>query len=100
MFIPLLAAKVFHIVKKSKNLKNVKRVYPKIKSKGEKNKMVKRVKEYEPHQKKDQGKCASLKATIFYSYVINNCVQLVIYAAIDEQSNNLSLISSYLNFMF
>jgi len=34
MFIAFLVAKVFHIVKKSKSLKNVKRVYPKRKIKG------------------------------------------------------------------
>jgi len=34
MFIPFLVAKVFHIFKKSKNLKNVKRVYPKREIKG------------------------------------------------------------------
>jgi len=62
--------------------------------------MVKKVKDNEPHQNKDQGNCASLNATTFYSYVINNCVQLVTYATIDEQSNSLSLASSYLNFMF
>ena len=50
----------------------MKRAYTlKEKSKGEKNKMVKKVKENEPHQKKDQGKCASINATMFYSYVIN-----------------------------
>lgn len=41
MFIPFLVAKVFHIFKKSKKFKNVKRVYLKRKSKGKKNKMVK-----------------------------------------------------------
>jgi len=34
MFIPFLVAKDFHIIKKSKNVKNVKRVYPKRKIKG------------------------------------------------------------------
>ena len=33
--------------------------------------MDKKVKENEPHQKKGQGKCASLNATTFYSDVIN-----------------------------
>ena len=32
--------------------------------------MAKKVKENEPHQKKGQGKCASLNATTFFSYVI------------------------------
>jgi len=36
MYIPFLAAKVFHIVKKSGNLKNVKRICPKRKIKGQK----------------------------------------------------------------
>ena len=36
--------------------------------------MAKKVKENEPHQKKGQGKCASLNATNFYSYVINKIV--------------------------
>ena len=31
--------------------------------------MSKKVKENEPHQKKGQGKCASLNATTFCSYV-------------------------------
>ena len=32
--------------------------------------MAKKVKENEPHQNKGQGKCASLNATTFFSYVI------------------------------
>jgi len=49
MFIPFLVAKVFHIIKKSKN---VKRVCPKRKIKGlKKKKMVKKVKEMNPKQK-------------------------------------------------
>jgi len=36
MFIPLLVSKVLHIGKKPKNLKNVKRVYPKRKIKWKK----------------------------------------------------------------
>ena len=57
--------------------------------------MAKKVKENELHQKKGQGKCASLNATAFFSYVIKNCVQLVSYATIYEQSNSLSLASSF-----
>ena len=36
--------------------------------------MAKKVKENEPHQKKGQGKCASLNATTFFSYVIKKIV--------------------------
>ena len=85
MFIPFLVAKVFHIFKKSKNLKNVKRLYPR-----KKNKRVKRIKygqkmkENEPQQKERQGKCASVNATTVYFCIIKNCVQFVTYATICE----------------
>ena len=47
--------------------------------------MAKKVKENEPHQKKGQGKCASLNATTFYSVVINQlCVACEIFATIHE----------------
>ena len=53
-----------------------------------------------PTKKKGQGKCASLNATTISFSVISNCVQLVFYATIYEQSNNLSLATASFNFMF
>ena len=96
MFIPFLVAKVFHIIKKSKNLKNVKRVYPKRKSKGKKNKNGQKVKEMNPIKNKGQGKCPSLNATTFYSDVINKlCAACQTFATIYEESNCLNLTHSF-----
>ena len=65
MYIPFIVANVFHICKKIKKLKNVKRVCPKRKIKGKKEQRKdKKMRENEPQEKeKRPWKCESPNAT-------------------------------------
>ena len=74
IFIPSPDAKVFHIVKKSENLKNVKRVSPKRKIKGQKEWNGQKMKEMNPKPKKDHESVQVQKSTTF-SFSVNKALR-------------------------
>jgi len=74
---------MFSIFKKSKKLKNVKRVCPKIKSKDKKIEKGQKNEKMNPHgNKKDHESVQVQMPLLFYFLYRNECVQLVIYDTI------------------